>query len=276
MEEKRILAQNNIYPSRRLDQHFLIDNRIAERQINYANISDSDVVLEIGSGIGILTEKMEKLAKKVYAIEVDERLCDILSERCENAHIICGDIMKLDLPHFDKVVANLPYSLSSAITFKLFDYDFKLGVLMYQLEFAQRMIAKPHSKEYSRLSVNTQFFADIGLLEVVPKTAFYPKPKVKSAIVGIIPKKPDLDVKDRQFFFKVVTAIFTHRRKKLRGALRNSLHLLKIENTENIEEAISSLPKDFLDKRGEELTPKELAEVSNILWNFLEEKFSGG
>ena len=265
MDTKKILAQYDIYPSRRIDQHFLIDDRVAERQINYANISNSDIVLEIGSGAGILTEKMDKLAKKVYAVEVDKRLCRILSERCENTEVICENVLKTDLPPFDKVIANLPYSLSSEITFKLLDYDFKVGVLMYQYEFARRMIAKPCTKEYSRLSVNSQYFADIDILEVVPKTAFFPRPKVKSAIVELIPRKASYDVKDRQFFLSFVTAVFTQRRKKLKGAILNSKHILKVEN---VEELISSLPDDFLERRPEELTPKELADVANRLYKF--------
>lgn len=260
MNTKKILTQYDINPSRRLDQHFLIDDRIAQRQIDYANITDSDIILEIGAGIGILTEKIEKLAKKVYAVEIDKRLCEVLSKRCENTEIICENFLKVDLPRFDKVVANLPYSLSSKITFKLFDYDFRLGVLMYQNEFAARMIAKPCSKEYSRLSVNTQYFSDIKLLEVVPKTAFHPRPKVKSAIVELIPRKPPFEVSDRQFFFRLVTAIFSQRRKKLRGALINSAHLLKIED---MDEAILSLPDDLLERRPGELTPEELAKVAN-------------
>ena len=228
--------------------------------MEYANISSSDLVLEIGAGIGKLTEKLEKRAGKVYAIEKDKRLCEVLEEKCKNAEVICGDALKVDFPDFDKVVANLPYSISSEITFKLFDHDFKIGILMYQYEFALRMVAQPNTREYSRLSVSTQYFADLDILEVVPRTAFYPRPKIKSAIVEIIPKEPQFDIHDKEFFFDFVTAVFTQRRKKMKNAILNSAQISKISDAERV---VLSLPETLMNKRPEELTPEELTELSN-------------
>ncbi|MDY6966630.1 MAG: 16S rRNA (adenine(1518)-N(6)/adenine(1519)-N(6))-dimethyltransferase RsmA, partial [Halobacteriota archaeon] len=228
----------------------------------YADITSSDVVLEIGAGSGKLTEKLEKMAGKVYAIEKDRSLCNVLEGKCRSTEVICGDVLTIDLPRFDKVVANLPYSISSGITFKLFDYDFKIGILMYQHEFAERMIAKPNTREYSRLSVSTQYFSDVRILEVVPRTAFHPRPRVKSAIVRITPREPPYDIHDMEFFFDFVTAVFTQRRKKMRNAILNTAQISRIDDVKRV---VSSLPEEMMDKRPEELLPEELAGLSNII-----------
>jgi len=244
----------------RLDQHFLIDTRVADRIISYTEITSSDVVLEIGAGRGKLTEKLEKGAGKVYAIEKDRMLCEVLKDKCSSVKVICGDVLHMDLPEFDLVVANLPYSISSEITFKLFESSFEIAILMYQLEFAERMIAKPNTRDYSRLSVHTQYFADVRILEVVPKTAFRPQPKVKSAVVEILPIDPPFEVQNRDFFFNFVTAVFTQRRKKMKNAILNTSHISKINDVKSV---VSSMPEGLMNRRPEEFSPEELAELSN-------------
>ncbi len=129
-------------------------------------------------------------AGRVIAIEFDPKLVAVLEDRFkgeEKLQLIHGDVLKVEFPVFDKVVANLPYSISSEITFKLFRYDFKLGILMYQYEFARRMIAKPGSDDYSRLTVNTAYFADASIIMKVPKGVFSPPPQVESAVVKVCP-----------------------------------------------------------------------------------------
>lgn len=248
----------------RMDQHFLTDTRVADRIISYAEITSSDTVLEIGAGRGKLTEKLEERAGKVYAIEKDRMLCEVLRDKCSSVEIICGDVLQMDLPEFDLVVANLPYSISSEITFKLFEHTFEMAILMYQLEFAERMVAKPNTRDYSRLSVHTQYFADVRILEVVPKTAFHPQPKVKSAVVEIFPIEPPFEVDDRDFFFDFVTAVFTQRRKKMKNAILNTPQISKIKD---VKDVVSSLPNDLLKGRPEEYTPEELAELSNMVYD---------
>lgn len=132
--------------------------------------------------------------QKVIAIEKDCKMVEILKDRIhdlkiDNIEIINADALKIKFPKFNKVVSNLPYTISSPITFKLLNYDFNLGVLMYQKEFAQRLIAKPGTSNYSRLSVMMYFKANVELLDIIPPKSFIPRPKVKSAIVKIIPKK---------------------------------------------------------------------------------------
>lgn len=228
-----------------------------------AELGPEDVVLEIGAGIGNLTERLAKKAKKVIAVELDPVLVRVLHDRfdkVENIEIIPGDALKIEFPEFDKVVSNLPYSISSEITFKLLRYKFKLGILMYQYEFAARMVSPPNCKDYSRLTVDTCYFADASILMKVPKSAFQPVPEVDSAVVKLVPRPVPFEVKDQAFFMDFVAAVFSQRRKKLKNAILNMNHVLKISN---IKEIITRLPEDMMSKRAENLTPEELAKVAN-------------
>ncbi len=150
----------NVKAARSLGQYFLIDDAVAVRLVEYAGVERGDVVLEIGAGGGSITEKLADKAKRVYAVEKDKALCETLRAQYENTKnnaevkvkVIEGDIMKIELPEFDKVVANIPFSLSSPITYKLLLHDpgFGLAVLLYQKEFAEKMIAKPGSSLYAQ------------------------------------------------------------------------------------------------------------------------------
>jgi 16S rRNA (adenine1518-N6/adenine1519-N6)-dimethyltransferase len=248
-----------------LDQHFLTDTVYLDRIVIAAELKPEDVVLEIGAGIGNLTERLAKKAKKVIAIEVDPVLVNVLHDRFDkigNIEIIAGDALKVDFPEFDKVVSNLPYSISSEITFKLLHYKFKLGILMYQFEFAARMVSPPNRKDYSRLTVDTFYFADASILMKVPKGAFQPAPEVDSAVVKLIPRPAPFEVKDETFFMEFITAVFSQRRKKLRNAILNTNYILKIPC---IKELIGQLPEEFMNKRAENLTPEQLAKISNLI-----------
>jgi 16S rRNA (adenine1518-N6/adenine1519-N6)-dimethyltransferase len=246
-------------PPRKLGQHFLIDERVLARIISYAKLKKFDKVLEIGAGAGNLTAALAEKAGKVYAIEWDRKLAETLENRkIKNVKVICGDALKVDFPKFNNVVANLPYSISSDITFKLLRHDFRLGILMYQYEFAKRMIANAGTKDYSRLSVAVQYFAKVRILETVPRTAFYPMPEVRSAIVEVIPSKADYGVADEGFFFKFITALFTQRRKKLKSAVNYAADMLDI-NLQDFD-----FPRK--DERVEKLSPRELAELANAIY----------
>ena len=170
-------------PKKKLGQCFLIDKNFVNKAVESANLTKDDIVLEIGLGKGILTEELAKNAKKVYVIEIDKSLepyANRLKEMYDNIEIIWDDALKVDLDKldFNKVVANLPYQISSPITFKLIKRGFDLAVLMYQYEFAKRMVAKEGTKDYGRLSVSVQSRADVDFISKIPPTAFYPKPKV--------------------------------------------------------------------------------------------------
>ncbi len=194
-------------PSFVLDQYFMIDSGVIERMVRYGELDFSDTVLEIGPGLGFLTEQLARVVQKVIAIEKDKRLESIISQELKgygNIDYIWVDALEADWPKFNKIIANIPYSISAPLTFKLLDYDFQKAVLCYQKEFAEKMMAEPGSNDYGRLSVMVQYYFDVRLLEVVPKDAFYPKPKVDSAIVSLVRKEvkrePEFDVFVRELF----------------------------------------------------------------------------
>ena len=141
------------------------------------------------------------------------------------------------------MVSNLPYSISSEITFKLFKHDFKLGILMYQYEFAQSMVAHANSGDYSRLSVNAHYFADASIIMEIPRGAFSPPPEVLSAVVEIVPRPADFEVLDEKYFLDFVTAVFGQRRKKMRNSILRNRHIIGMEG---IRDFIGDLPAEML------------------------------
>lgn len=224
--------------------------------VKYARVSKDDIILEIGAGYGALTCKIADRAGKVYAIEEDGKICGTLRHNCEgwdNIEVIEGNALKLDFPTFDKVVSNLPYSISSKITFKLLEHDFDLGILMYQYEFAKKMVAEAGSKHYTRLSVVVQSCSNVRILELTPEDAFIPKSKVKSAIVEIFPRK-----RVEEPFLSFVKTIFSHRRKKMKNVIILS-HILG-EDTD-----LDCLPSELMEKRPGELTIEEIEYVADQL-----------
>lgn len=242
----------------KLGQNFLIDKNVAEREIKYADITNNDIVLEIGPGKGILTKLLADSAKKVIAIEIDMSLINKLKKTIpKNVELIHGDCLKIDfktLPKFNKIVSNLPFQISSPITFKFLEHNFKSAVLIYQKEFADRMIAKAGSKDYSRLSVGIYYKTKCELLETIPKTSFRPQPKVDSCIIRLNPRKtPPFEVLNEIFFQGLTKNLFNNRRKKIKNNLEN-----------NYDISLKDIP--YLEKRVEDLIPKQIGELSNILY----------
>jgi 16S rRNA (adenine1518-N6/adenine1519-N6)-dimethyltransferase len=191
---KNILNRYGITLNKNLGQNYLIDRNKRDQIINFANLTKEDVVLEIGTGIGTLTIELAKKAGKVIAIEQDTKIANILSERLkeekiDNVELINDDALNVDFPKFNKIVSNLPYQISSPITFKFLNYDFDLAVLMYQKEFASRMNGKVGTKDYSRLSAMLYFKCDVETLTDVSSESFIPKPKIDSTVVKLTPKE---------------------------------------------------------------------------------------
>jgi 16S rRNA (adenine1518-N6/adenine1519-N6)-dimethyltransferase len=247
----------------KLGQNFLINSKVAEREVNHANISSDDVVLEIGPGHGILTKILAKKAKKVIAIEIDNYLVQKLREILPgNVELIHKDVLDVDfekLPRFNKIVSNLPFQISSPVTFKLLKHSFDLAVLIYQKEFAQRMIAKSGSKHYSRLSVGVYYKADCKIVETVPKTCFKPQPKIDSCVIRMVPKQlPPFHVDDEKHFFNLTRELFNHRRKKIKNTI--------CEMYKNID--FEEIP--FVDRRVEELSPEQIGKLSDVLINMFD------
>ena len=240
-----------------LGQNFLIDKKVALREIEHANINKNDIVLEVGPGKGILTEILAQKVKKVIAIELDKNLVNDLQKLLPGNVILINDnVLNVDLeslPRFNKIVSNLPFQISSPITFKLLNYNFDFAVLIYQKEFADRMVAKPNSRDYSRLSVGVYYKACCEIIEIVSKACFKPQPKVDACVIKLLPRKhPPFLVENEEFFLNLVKELFNQRRKKIKNTLQ-SLYGFKIKDI------------SYLNNRVEELTPEEIGELSNIL-----------
>jgi 16S rRNA (adenine1518-N6/adenine1519-N6)-dimethyltransferase len=274
-ETKQILKDYGIVLNRKLGQNYLIDDFKRKKILNFANLNSYDTVLEIGPGIGTLTLPMASVAKKVIAIEQDPRIAQILNNRLEeigldNVEIINSDALKVDFPHFNKIVSNLPYQISSPITFKFLEYDFDLAILMYQKEFAQRMNAPVGSKHYSRLSVMMHYKALVKIADNVSAQSFIPPPKVDSAVVKMIPLK---GVKTDDFFASVCRALFQHRRKKTSKSLRESFHEIGNFKKEEVKEILgeldSKMENNFLEERVFKLSPEKILEISTTLKEIL-------
>ncbi|NJE42388.1 16S rRNA (adenine(1518)-N(6)/adenine(1519)-N(6))-dimethyltransferase RsmA [Thermococcus sp. GR6] len=247
-----------------LGQNFLIVDDIIERNVERAELSGRDVVLEIGPGLGVLTDALSKCAGKVYAIEKDPRLVEILRKEYNwsNVEIIEGDALKVDFPEFNKIVSNLPYQISSPITFRFIRYGFERAVLIYQLEFAQRMVARPGDRNYSRLSLMVQAKAYVELVERIGRGAFYPRPKVDSAVVVLEPKPKSEAIELNE---DLVRALFQHRRSTVTAALKKSHHMLGLSKAEfkNVKDVIASAP--YAEKRVFQLSPEEVKEIEAYL-----------
>ncbi len=242
---------------KKLGQNFLIDRQVADGEVGYADLKKEDIVLEIGPGKGILTKLLAKIAKKVIAIEIDSLLVEQLKlDLPDNVILINADALKIDfkaLPAFNKIVSNLPFQISSPITFKFLEYPLSKAVLIYQKDFADRMVANPGTKDYSRLSVGIYYKAYCRILETVSKKCFFPVPKVDSCIVELIPREnPPFAVLNERFFFDLTKELFNHRRKKIRNTLKEFC-----DSLENIP---------YLNKRVEELRPEQIGELSNLLF----------
>lgn len=245
-----------------MGQHFLVDSRVAERQVAHASIGPSDVVLEIGPGLGILTRRLAERAKRVVAIEADRRFAAYLRQNLPEVDVIVGDALKVEWPSFDVLASNLPYQISSPVTFRLLDHPFGRAVLMYQWEFALRMIAKPATADYSRLSVGVYRRASAAILERVPRNAFHPQPRVDSAIVRLDPRPSPFPLEDPKRYDAVVDALFAHRRKTVENGLRLGWKTLA-SSPEALEAFLPDVPHRT--RRVEELSPEEIALVADAM-----------
>ncbi|WP_414470081.1 16S rRNA (adenine(1518)-N(6)/adenine(1519)-N(6))-dimethyltransferase RsmA [Methanobacterium sp. ACI-7] len=262
----RILKENNIRLDKRKGQNYLIDSNILKKIIDFAQLSLDDTVLEIGAGIGTLTIPLSKKAGKVIAIEQDAKIAEVLKKRLleleiSNVEVLTADATKIEFPKFNKVVSNLPYKISSPITFRILEYDFDFAVLMYQLEFAERMVAEPGNSNYSRLSLMMHFCADVEMLFGVSKHCFFPPPKISSAVIKLIPKESKID----EFFIKTSRALFQHKKKKVRNSLLNSFHEIADVDKKEAKEIVSRIDEDLLKERVVTLDPKKVKIISEQL-----------
>ncbi|MFB0514768.1 MAG: 16S rRNA (adenine(1518)-N(6)/adenine(1519)-N(6))-dimethyltransferase RsmA [Candidatus Bathyarchaeia archaeon] len=260
---KHLLHTYKTFPKKRLGQNFMIDEGLLRRMISHASVNKNDVVLEIGAGLGFLTRFLSQKCKQVIAVEVDPRLMRILRTELkdlENVNLVDGDILKVSIPSFNKVVSNPPFYISSPILFWILEKKFDCAILTFQKEFAERLVASAGSKDYGRLTVMIYYRADVELLDYVSKDMYYPPPDVNSYIVWLRPRLPPFTVKDKQAFFELVRTLFTQRNKKVRNAITPFLAKLGIEK-EKVIEAADSLP--YHDKRVRELAPEDFGALVN-------------
>lgn len=272
-----ILQKYQFTFQKKFGQNFLIDTHVLDKIIRSAEITKEDMVLEIGPGIGTMTQYLACAAGKVVAVEVDKALLPILKDTLdgyENVQIINNDILKVDIAELVekenagrpiKVVANLPYYITTPIIMGLFEnhVPMKSITVMVQKEVAGRMQAAPGTKDYGALSLAVQYYAKPYIVANVPQNCFIPRPKVGSAVIRLERyEEPPVFVKDEKLLFQIIRASFNQRRKTLANGLKNSgdLNFTK----EEIETAIEKLGKGS-GIRGETLELEEFAELCNHL-----------
>ncbi|WP_430789405.1 16S rRNA (adenine(1518)-N(6)/adenine(1519)-N(6))-dimethyltransferase RsmA [Virgibacillus flavescens] len=277
---KEILAKYKFFFKKSLGQNFIIDANILANIINHAGIDKESGVIEIGPGIGGLTEQLGLHAKKVLAYEIDQRLIPILGDtlkQYDNIELIHQDIleadMKISIQEYFKdypdvhVVANLPYYITTPILTKLLQEKLPVDTItvMIQKEVAERMAAKPSTKSYGSLTIAIQYYTTAEVVMHVPKSVFMPQPNVDSAVLKLtLREEPPVHVADEKYFFSMVQACFSQRRKTLRNNLTNYL------SEEYDKEAISiMLDKIGIDgmRRGESLTIEEFAALANFFFH---------
>lgn len=263
---KLLLRSHGLSPKKRLGQNFMVDHYLLECMISYASTKRSDVVLEVGAGFGFLTRLLAQKAKKAIAVEKDARIMQILRDELadlENVQFIEGDILKTDVPHFDKVVSNPPFSISSPLLFWLLGKPFETAILTFQKEFAERLAASVGSRNYSRLTVSTYYYAEAELLDDVPKEAFYPMPEVDAVIVRLKPRMTSpFKVKDEEVFREVVRVLFTQRNRRVRKAI---LTLFRKQGMKSIEAAEKADSLPFKDRRVRDLSPEDFGALADEL-----------
>ncbi len=272
-----ILQKYDFHFQKKFGQNFLIDTHVLERIVESSNITKDDFVLEIGPGIGTMTQYLCENAGKVMAVEIDKNLLPILADTLkeyDNVTVVNEDILKLDIGKIAqeynngrpiKVVANLPYYITTPIIMALFESHVPLAgvTVMVQKEVAERMQAGPGTKDYGALSLAVQYYSEAEITANVPPNCFMPRPKVGSAVIRLTcHQEPPVKVVDEKFFFRVIRASFNQRRKTLQNGLGNDagLPVTKQQTAEALRQM--GLSETI---RGEALSLEQFAELSNIL-----------
>ena len=263
-----ICKRFDIKMSKKLGQNFLIKRGIVDEIVHAAELTPGEPVLEVGPGIGTLTQGLAQSGADVTAIELDRRLLEVLDTTLasyDNVRIIHGDVLKLDVPSIMnhkpfKVVANLPYYITTPIIMSLLESKLPIErlVVMVQKEVALRMVAKPGTKDYGALSVAVQYYTEPDIVLDVPPKSFLPAPAVTSSVIRcVLRDKPPVDVIDEKLFFRVVKAGFAQRRKTFANTMKTT-GLSK----DRIEELLAKANIDG-QRRGETFTLQEFADIAN-------------
>lgn len=274
LNTKEVVKKYNFKFTKSLGQNFLIDDKVLDDIVEGANVSKEDFVIEIGPGVGTLTKELLAKAKKVCAVELDSELIPILQEELQgydNFELIHKDALKVDFNEIIgeeesvKVVANLPYYVTTPIIARMLneDYKFKSLTIMIQKEVAERIDAEPNCKEFGSISVLVQYYCDTKIIRTVPPSSFVPQPKVDSIVIRLDKlDKPRVQVKDKELFFKIVRQSFNMRRKTLRNAIK-SMKIIDGEEMEKVFENANIDPK----RRGETLSLQEFANLADAVYD---------
>ena len=276
-DTKFIMKKYNIKANKSLGQNFLIDNNVVEKIVDGSNVSKDDLVIEIGPGLGTLTKVLLEKANKVICIELDKKMINILLDRFKlynNFELLHNDILKVDLNSIIKkkkensniknvkVVANLPYYITTPIIMKLLEDELDLTsiTVMVQKEVADRLIEIPGGKNTGAITYSVFYYASSESILEVPKNAFIPEPEVISKVIKLeIRKQPPVDVKSKKIMFKIIKSSFMQRRKTLLNALTNTKVFLNKEDGIKILNKLN-LPIDI---RAEKLTLQDFANITN-------------
>jgi 16S rRNA (adenine1518-N6/adenine1519-N6)-dimethyltransferase len=274
---KEVLAKYNMSAKKKFGQNFLIDNGTLEGIVEAAGVTDKDCVLEIGPGIGTLTQYLADSAKTVVAVEIDKTLIPVLADTLSeynNVTVINEDVLKVDIEEIVnkynegrpiKVVANLPYYITTPIIMKLFESGAPIEsiTVMVQKEVADRMSMGPGSKDYGALSLAVGFYAEAKEVMDVPPSCFIPQPGVGSAVVHLMKhEKPRVEVKDDKYLFNIIRTAFNQRRKTLANSLSGNPSLGV--SSAQVQQALEKMGIDAR-ARGEILTLEQFAQLSDIL-----------
>lgn len=280
-ETKYILSKYKISANKKLGQNFLIDDNVINQIIDKSNIQKDDLVIEIGPGLGTLTAKLLEHAGKVIAIELDDRMIKILNDRFklyDNFSLLHEDILKVNLKELIskskeelsnvKIVANLPYYITTPIIMKLLEdnLDIVSITVMVQKEVADRITARPGDKLSGAITYSVDYYAQAKNLIFVSKECFLPSPEVDSEVIYLkIREKPQIQVKNKDLFFKVIKASFMQRRKTLLNGLTNSGIVKNKEVAKKIIEEMNL----SVDIRGEKLTTQQFAELTDLIEKYI-------
>jgi 16S rRNA (adenine1518-N6/adenine1519-N6)-dimethyltransferase len=266
-ETKHLLRKYRIIPKRLLGQNFMIYPSIFPKLNDYASLNEADVVLDAGAGLGFLTQSLAGTCQVVVAVEKDPIIAEVLREQVKelaNVTVIEGDVLKVTLPVFNKVVSIPPYYLSSRLVMWLFNRGFECAVLILQREFANRLLAAIGSDAYGWLTVVTSYSAKAEILDAISKDMFYPQPEVDSVIVRLTPwNTPPFEVNDKMIFRKMLRWLFAQRNKKLSKALVPFIKRMFKITDEEAGKLVIALP--FCEKRARELSPEGFGELANAL-----------
>jgi 16S rRNA (adenine1518-N6/adenine1519-N6)-dimethyltransferase len=244
----------------------MVDASLFERLADYALLDKGDVVLDVGAGLGFLTRFLADKCRSVLAVESDARLVGVLCEELRdlsNVMILEGDVLKVDVPLFGKVVSVPPYRISSRLLLWLFDREFDCGVLVFQKEFAERLVARIGSEEYGWLTVLAYWYVDVELLDEVSREKFFPSPNVDSVVVRLKPKKiPPFALKNEVLFRRLLQSLFVERNRKVKNAVRFFVKGRRGVDVKGLAEAVEGLP--FRDRRVRELSPEDFGVLANV------------